>query len=633
MGLYPPPGILLSITLLTALGVAILETPHVQQWLEDQRKRLAELLRSLGEELDPESRRQAEAFAFEGRSPDAGVRGEVSGSREAVGVATGRSGVSEGMGLGLGLGALSRRIPVTATTTTTTTGKASEQEAEERRRQGREYLAQRNREMIELRAKKRAAVKCDGEEGTVTPMSATSFDAMVDAEGMLRGEDDEGRIALVDQEMPVSRSAEPATIPEKTAEPMREVERPLFEPVLATASSSNAFAAGSVFANPFSDEYALDNSEADRSATPRPPTIPPKIALAATTPEDANDDTRSMPGSFAPSLTPLSPRPASSVMTDAPRLVAPEHEAEELTYEEQLAIALSLSEAESAQRNAAVVRQSPSSSSEEDDQVKAAIAASLRAMDGAQAAHALEHAGAVTPRVAAPDAQRPLLVDLSAAGPPGEEERREWRSLFDPRCSPSQEPRSLDHAAPSREAAAIAAAAAAAPPPSDVSDELYRLTPELTRARLASHDAAQPGAQPQQTIFLASDARSRTLSPQPPAAGTQGMEASFYSAPSSVAPASTAAASEGQLIDAPDAEMESESEDFASLSPSRADSQTWSSEVSDVEVIDVDTDADSDADMMSEAGRVGTPDSWTEVGSRDGDSEVDDEARERMALA
>jgi hypothetical protein len=43
--------------------------------------------------------------------------------------------------------------------------------------------------------------------------------------------------------------------------------------------------------------------------------------------------------------------------------------------------------------------------------------------------------------------------------------------------------------------------------------------------------------------------------------------------------------------------------------------------MSDVEVIDVLED--SDVDMLSEEGDgVATPDSWTEVGSQDGESEV-----------
>ena len=73
-------------------------------------------------------------------------------------------------------------------------------------------------------------------------------------------------------------------------------------------------------------------------------------------------------------------------------------------------------------------------------------------------------------------------------------------------------------------------------------------------------------------------------------------------------------------------QSDSDSETFASVSPV-AISRTASrprSEVSNVEVIDVVDD--SDVDMLSEEGDgIATPDSWTEVGSRDGESEVEEE--------
>jgi hypothetical protein len=72
----------------------------------------------------------------------------------------------------------------------------------------------------------------------------------------------------------------------------------------------------------------------------------------------------------------------------------------------------------------------------------------------------------------------------------------------------------------------------------------------------------------------------------------------------------------------------SSSEAFASLpavsrgqTPPQHTASVAHSEISDVEVIDVLED--SDVDMLSEEGDgVATPDSWTEVGSQDGESEV-----------
>ena len=75
----------------------MLENPQVQTWLEEQRRKIAEMLRSVGEELDPESRRMAEAFAFEGKTPanHEGLRREVSGSKEAAAAST-AAGASRG---------------------------------------------------------------------------------------------------------------------------------------------------------------------------------------------------------------------------------------------------------------------------------------------------------------------------------------------------------------------------------------------------------------------------------------------------------------------------------------------------------------------------------------------------------
>lgn len=264
-----PAGILLSITIITALGIAVLENPQIQAWLEEQRQKIAELLRSLGEELDPQSRRAAEAFAFEGRTPatDPGIKREASGSLEAAAVATGRS---------LSNASTIRRIPVK--------GPADPDEAEERRRKGREYLAKRNQQMYELQERRKSA-KADG---TATPPTPTSFDAMVDGEGKLK-------IPEFDKELPSPPTAEP--LPDHVRAEMREVERNLMQPLLAGESSAAAsgWTLGSRLANPFSDEYAFD-----RSDTPKPP-VPPKVALDSEEQQQENDSRIAhVLGSFTP---------------------------------------------------------------------------------------------------------------------------------------------------------------------------------------------------------------------------------------------------------------------------------------------------------------------------------------------
>jgi hypothetical protein len=79
-------------------------------------------------------------------------------------------------------------------------------------------------------------------------------------------------------------------------------------------------------------------------------------------------------------------------------------------------------------------------------------------------------------------------------------------------------------------------------------------------------------------------------------------------------------------------DTESDSDTFASMSNTASRSHSRPrSEVSNVEVLNLDED--SDIDMLSEEGDgIVTPDSWTEVGSRDGESEMEDEEPRRPNL-
>ena len=548
----------------------------MQQWLAQQRRHLAELLRTLGPDLDPQSRREAEAFAFEGRTPtnDEAIRREAEASREAAAVATGRS-------LGLSTSSM-RRIPVM--------GPGDEQAAEERRRLGREYLARRNMEMSALK-EKRGVSSPTAEE---PPSSPTSFDSMVDGDGKLR---------LGDKQLPEVTSVE-------LEHEMKQLHQPT--PVAeASGSSSNAggwgWQLGAALANPFGDEYELD-----RSITPKPP-VPPKISLAS------------------------KPQPEQARPRVEPQQHEPETRPEELTYEEQMAIALSLSESETS-KPSATVRQN--SQEESDDDLRAAIEASLRDMDGQQAAHAIAHAAPVTPRLIG-NSKQPL-VDLTPDPPistPQDLPRGDWTSLF-------------DHSVWSQEEKAADPPVSVPPQAVGVDeDDLYTATPQLTRARLAVHNSEQ--------------AQSRTIAVTKPydpvheAASAQQqqapLEASFYSAQSrstspptshtmsnapplpplvdfseDMSPAATGQAAINNLSEVSSIMLgsTSSSEAFASLpamsreqTPPQQTASVARSEMSDVEVIDVLED--SDVDMLSEEGDgVVTPDSWTEVGSQDGESEA-----------
>ncbi|KAI7216237.1 hypothetical protein KC333_g4953 [Hortaea werneckii] len=559
-------GIIVSISIITALSIAVLENPQVQTWLEEQRRKIAEMLRSVGEELDPESRRMAEAFAFEGKTPanHEGLRREVSGSKEAAAVATGRS-MS-------GSSSTVRRIPVS--------GPNEPGDAEERRRKGREYLARRNQHMYELRQRRKATTVDEG----AAPLTPTSFDAMVDQEGKLKGpEMSEMKLPSPPTGDPIAKGATNRMLSEGyNAQPQLAAE--------PSNPSNSGWSIGSRLANPFDDEYMLERSE-----TSKPP-VPPKIALE----EEREHPERTVPGAFPP----------------ANELSQESRDREELSYEEQLAIALSLSEAETT-ANTATVRQSRQ---DDDQDMRAAIAASLREMDGAQAAHAIAHAEPLTPNPLTQSIQPHLLdMDVPPSSPVSDGQpigfsQQPWQGLHNRATLPVDQPFGHGQGQGQIEEA-----------PSEATDELYRVTPQLTRARLASFDAQQP----------------------PP---DQALEASFYSAPSSVPPpprSSTLDNEPQQLVDVSEAHSEdreglpssrsstsdlrtnSVSEPFASLAGSRTVSPApKNGSVSDIEVVDVQED--SDVDMLSESG-IATPDTWTEVGSRDGEeSEVD--AREHRQL-
>ncbi|KJX98839.1 hypothetical protein TI39_contig387g00003 [Zymoseptoria brevis] len=548
-------GIIISLSIIAALGVAVAENPQIQAWLEEQRRKIVELLRQIGDELDPQSRRAAEAFAYEGRTVanDDGLRNEAAASQQAAALATGRR---------LSSPSTIRRIPIK--------GPSDPDEAEERRRKGRQYLAQRNQQMYELQQRRRAGRA----EGDATPRSS-SFDSLVDSTGRLRTPDLEERKEL--PALPSPPTNEPVS--EAVRAEMKEVERNLSQPILNDAPSSSGWQLGSAFANPFGDEF-----EMERSITPKPP-VPPKVAL-----EHIPDPDISVPDDVASivteDLTSIEPRPEPETVDHA-----------NMSYEEQLAMALSLSEQDSPSHAAG--RQHPRSA-EEHEHVQAAIAASLQDQEARSAT-----------AVSQP------LVDLSPSTPVVSPQRSEWEKMFDSTHSKDK--------------------SRVLPAQSEASDELYRITPQLTRARLAefeTHDQTFKSG-PSQLPFdpVRDAARSK---PQ----ATQGnMDASFYSAFDEVSP--TVDRDSAQLVDVSDAmqdgmktpttqdhssfgfQTDSDTETFASVSQpaSRAPSRPRS-EISGIEVIDVVED--SDDDVLSEDGGVTTPDSWSEVGSRDAESDAEE---------
>lgn len=117
----------------------MIENPQVREWVEDQRRKLADLLRTFGDQLDPRTRSTAEAYAFRGvglgNGQDLTSRRESQGAQAAAAVAT---------GVATDRGDASRRY----------TRRIQEpDDAAERRRMGRDYLARRNQEMLDRSAR------------------------------------------------------------------------------------------------------------------------------------------------------------------------------------------------------------------------------------------------------------------------------------------------------------------------------------------------------------------------------------------------------------------------------------------------------------------------------------------------
>lgn len=528
------------------------ENPQIQAWIEEQRQKLQELLRLLGEELDPATRRQAEALAA-GESPynNDSLRREEQASQAAAAVATGRSTASSSA-------ATTRRIPVR--------GPDDPDLAEERRRKGREYLARRNQQMYELQLRRSASQG----DATDVPPSPTSFDDMVNEDGSLK--------VLSPRPLPSVPVIGP--VPATAEGKIREADPVSTEPLLADSAQAgmSGWSMGSRLANPFGDEFEMQVSG---SMTPKPP-VPPKIRE-----EQPTANITSMSGTYP---TESGPQIEESVDTDG------------LSYEEQIAIALSLSEVAS-QPSSATVRQEPEGI---DAGLAAAIAASLREMDAQQAAHAIDHSES-TPSRTIP------LIDVTPDPP-----------VSVPQSHPGQTWGFLPSSDHLKEIAMD-------DPPISVpdSDELYRVTPQLTRARLATHDESNNSLTASPSLPVSDAARSIPLE----------VEASFYSArsPSPLQmPALVDVAEEVQQpsntnMHTPSSATESfgfhtdsgsDSGTFASMSgpASRSHSHTRS----EVEVLDI-TGEDSNVDMLSEEGDgVATPDSWTEVGSQDGDSSADE---------
>ncbi|KAL1305446.1 hypothetical protein AAFC00_002327 [Neodothiora populina] len=483
-------GILITLTLLTALGAAVLANPQVQAWIDEQRRKVAEALRSLGNELDPQQRRQAEAFAFEGRIPGQrpeAARRESAAARDAVARATGRDEV-------INLDETSRRLNRVAKT------KLNEADEAERRRLGREYLARRNQEMLDAKEKAKMrhstasiATPPPVESGiaeenpwndavdkfaiadqpsTSKSFNLMSFDSLVDQNGSLKPDNDPQDDMEKTLELPSPPKDEP-----RSAGKMKLA-------VLEEPSSSiptSAFESGSRWANPFGDEFELEDTG---YATPKPqaPAVPPKIAL--------EDPDISVPDVQITKANKESQPSVRQIPIDDDGKV--EASPADMSYDEQLARAVSLSLAEEERKRQSIYAETEN----EDFDLAAAISASLadkqaeiqqhvqqtvgRAMQQANAA--VQRANEEVQKAQSKVQQRLSGLQLYRSAPEQNEKTPELVDLSSDPATSVPEPNihypSLNSQGQSS---------------NDDSDSLYCLSPEYKAAKLApSVSAFQP---------------------------------------------------------------------------------------------------------------------------------------------
>ncbi|KAG8624302.1 hypothetical protein KVT40_007369 [Elsinoe batatas] len=537
-------GIIISLSLAAAVGIA-LQSPEVKEWLEEQRRRLAELLRNVSEGLDPQTRREAEAFAYEGLIP---TPQEREGIANATAVATGRE--TEDNATARRMNRQSSSNPI---------------DAEERRRLGREYLAKRNQELLDMRKKreygKATSVEAEStmETGIISekePLaireksnSVDSFDHLIHEDGSLRM--DEKRVALA---------------------PGSPVEVAAYVDAVKAPVAVRALEAGYAFGNPFADEFAMSDDLQDRSVTPKPP-VPPKSAI----------------GSQSPAMFPV--QAAADVVEDPPEQSPsdlPEQAAQDLSYDEQLARALSISLAESEAAARSTVRRTTS----EQEDFERAIAESLR------------------------EATREAANDASARETSSEDRVSSIGPLLDLSSNDAQ-PKSNNPFRQRMEdddlySLTPAPTGARAGPSMSNNQAQY---PDIAKFLSALQSSTQ-GPSKYEFPDVPTGALKSPSGSSVPVTPQAHPEGNLSPAPHAVRPSSSTSGTLSPSLPPQDAlstgyHTESEADEFASLPDTSSHS-----EGSLVEVEDVDIESMSDDDDG-----IHTPTSWSEIGSDVGDSE------------
>src|SRR5271156_6586733 len=54
--MVPPLGVIITVTIILAAGIAMYENPNIWEWIDRSRRKIAMALHSLGDDVDPRSR-------------------------------------------------------------------------------------------------------------------------------------------------------------------------------------------------------------------------------------------------------------------------------------------------------------------------------------------------------------------------------------------------------------------------------------------------------------------------------------------------------------------------------------------------------------------------------------------------
>ncbi|TKA82206.1 hypothetical protein B0A49_00133 [Cryomyces minteri] len=281
-------GIIIAASVLVAAGIAFYENPQVREWIEQSRRKIAMALNTLAEDSLPQTREEEAA------------------AREAT---------------------------------------YNSPEAEERRRQGREYLARRNREMFEMRRRREE----NKQRGEATGGMLGSFDTLVNDDGSLREQHTVDTAVARDAEMTEGH-----------------------EGIRRRGQGLRGLAAGAAFADPFDDmhEMQMDMEGARDLLGPMPDEVAAAVAA-----QQSRESTAMLPGSF-------------HQVDQAPANETAANDDDAFFADLEKAMALSLAESASSSQGQQQQQQqqdlSPADVADDPD-LAAAIAASLRSFSSEQA--------------------------------------------------------------------------------------------------------------------------------------------------------------------------------------------------------------------------------------------------------